>query len=323
MKCPECGHDQKVKYGLKCGGCRYRFTFNPKESKTKGLTDGKFSGCIDAASQNGTSYFTRNQFYAIYARRMSGSPLKQIGCGVVLLVGAVGFALAMLWPFAMVATIVGVIVVIGGLVEAGRKITPAQVDVLLDRWLTDGKTIDRLIEKPTLHDPPPEWSEPDIYDYGVERILIVERDVLVDLFVKNGIHAEQRMLIVGESGYPDYLLPVAQRLLTEQPDLPVFLLHDASSQGVRMKDRVLARGLLPLDGHPVTDLGMFPTDFQKLRRLKGYDPDNKDRALPVDAMMLPFMTMGLGAAMAGGITLGSMIEQQHQRRMYDAGVEFG
>jgi len=325
MKCPECSHDQKVKYGLTCGGCDYRFTFNPKESQPRGLTDGKFLGCIQAVSQNETSYFTRNQFYAAFSRRIRNWDAfgQQLGCGVVALAIAGGLTFAELWTFAGTLMLIGVFAVISGGLAAFRKITPGQFNALLDRWFSDGKTIDRLIQEPTLHDPPPDWSEPDIYDYGVERILIVERDILVDLFVRNGVHAEQRMLVLSESGYPDYLLPITQRMLTEQPDLPVFLLHDATTHGAAMEERVLASDLLPHDGHPVTDLGMFPTDFQKLKRTKHYDPDNRDRTLPVDAMMLPFLTMGLGAAMTQGMTFGSMIAQQHRGRVGHVGFDFG
>ncbi len=131
------------------------------------------------------------------------------------------------------------------------------------------------------------------------------------------------MLVLSESGYPNYLLPMARRLLTEQPDLPVFLLHDATTHGAAMEGRVLANGRLPLDGHPVTDIGMFSTDFQKLKRTKGFDPDNKHRALPVDAMMLPFMTMGLEVAMVEGMTFSSMIEQHHKRSMSYVGSDIG
>lgn len=322
MKCPTCGHNQKVKYGLACGGCGYRFVFNPKEPATRGLTDGKFDACIRAASQNETLYFTRNQLQAAYCRRMSGSPLKQIGCGIVALVFAAVLATTEVWPVVIISGLVGLGFVAAGIQASRRKITPRHFDMLLDRWLSGGRTIDRLLEEPALHDPPPQWSEPDIYDYGVERLLIVERDILVDLFVMNGVHAEQRMLVVSETGYPDYLMPVARRLLEEQPDLPVFLLHDATVHGVAMAERMRVSDVLPLEGRTVTDLGMFPTDFQMLNRTKRFDPDNTHRALPVDAMMLPFMTMGLGAAMTEGMTLGAMIEQQH-RSTTSAGYDFG
>lgn len=323
MKCPECGFHQKVKDGLTCGSCDYRFTFNPKESATFGLTDGKFSACIKAASQNETAYFTRNQLYAVLCRRMSGSPLAKIGCGIVALTIAAAFYGLTLWPFAIIATLAAILSFMAGFVAATEKVTPTQFNELLDQWLAQGKSIERLIEEPALHSPPPEWPEPDIYDYGVERLLIVERDVLVDLFVKNGLHAEQRMLVISENGYPDYLLPVARRLLAEQADLPVLLLHDATTHGTAMNERVLSDGMLPLQGHPVTDLGMFPADFQRLKRTKAFDRDNTDRGLPVDAMLMPFMTMGLGAAIAGGMTLGAMIEQQQQGTSVDAGIDFG
>lgn len=323
MKCPKCSHNHGVKYGMTCGGCGYEFAFSPKDRTTSGLTDGRFEACIRTASQNGTTYFTRNQLYAVFCRRMSGSPGKQMGCGLIVLVIAGVLAMTGVWPFAIIAGLMGLVIFFGGVQTSRRKFTPQHFDGLLDTWLSGGRPIDRLIEEPSLHDPPPDWSEPDIYDYGVERILIVEHDILVDLFVKNGVHAEQRMLVLSETGYPEYLLPVARRLLDEQPSLSVFLLHDATTHGAAMEERVLASGLLPLGSHQITDLGMFPMDFQKLKRTKRFDPDNSHRALPVDAMMLPFMTMGIGAAMAEGVPLGTMIQQQQERGTDGGSSDFG
>lgn len=324
MKCPECGHNQKVKYGLKCGGCQYQFSFNPKVSKTSGLTDGKFVGCIRAASQNDTAYFTRNQLYAVYCRRLAGNPWSQIVISVVVFCLAGGLAVAQVWPFAFFASLFGLALLVGGITALLKKTPLRQFNSVLDQWLRDGKKIPRLIDEPTLHEPPPDWNEPDLYDYGVERLLIVEREILVDLFVKNGLHAEHRMLVISESGYPEYLMPLAARLLEEQPDLPVFLLHDATSHGAAMEHRVQAAGLLSLDGHAVTDLGMFPTDFRKLKRTRRFDPENERRDLPVDAMVLPFMTMGLGAAMTGGMAFGAIIDQQRRSSTSGSvGYDFG
>ena len=51
------------------------------------------------------------------------------------------------------------------------------------KWLRTGKTdrLQKMLTTAQLGTPPPDWPEPDIYDYGVERILIVEHDILVDL----------------------------------------------------------------------------------------------------------------------------------------------
>ena len=322
MKCPKCSYDQKAKLGLKCGGCGYRFTFNPKT--TPGLTDGKFLGCIQSASQNDTVWFTENQLYSVFLRK---SP-RAVGCamvlGVLLLIG--GCVLA--FKGSGMAGIPLVVIAVGLIIFSlknpqGPGVSLAKFKRHLDRWRKDDKPIGKLLQEPSLHEPPPEWDEPDIYDYGVERILIVERDILVDMFVKNGLHAEQRMLVVAESGYPDYLVPVAERLLNERKDLPVFLLHDATLHGIEMEERVLESGILPIAGHPLTDLGMFPKDFRKLSRTQHFDPKNEDRSLPADAMMLPFLTMGLGAAMLGGIAFSAMLEEEGRRSMVSGGMDFG
>ncbi len=329
MKCPKCDYNHKAKLGMKCHGCGYQFTFNPKEFSTTGLTDGKFVAYMRAASQNGTAWFTENQLYSEFCRRMNPWRTVWISVGLGwLLFGIVMLVFRFVAGAGTVRSIAFVFLVLGAIFLAiGSRsqpvCSPERFQKLLQQWNNDGKPIVKLITEPSLHEPPPEWSEPDIYDYGVERILIVERDILVDLLVKNGVHAEQRMLVLAESGYPKYLLPVAQRLLTEQPQVPIFLLHDATTHGVAMNDRIAGNKMLPLAGHTITDLGMFPTDFQKLKRTSRFDSGNKQRELPVDAMMLPFLTMGLGAAMGQEMTFSAMIAEQNQETMHHAGIEFG
>lgn len=310
MKCPECGYNQRAKLGPTCGECSYEFVFNPKESATKGLTDEKFAACIRNANQNGTAYFTRNQLYAVCCRKLYDSPLKKIGCGIAFLIVASVLGILDTGFLDVFVTVAALIYIGAGIYAAFRKFTPADFDILFDKWRSAGKPIKNLIEEPSLHQPPPEWNEPDIYDYGVERLLIVERDILVDLLVRNGQHAEQRMLVISETGYPDYLLPVARRLLEEQPSLPVFLLHDANAHGAGMEERVIASSFLPLDRKNITDLGMYPEDFQKLKRTSRYDPGNASRSLPVDALAMPFLATGLATAMSEGIAFQTMLAQQ-------------
>lgn len=326
MKCPECQHDQKYKYGLKCGSCGYGFTFDKRSAVSRGLTDGKFLACVNAASQNGTVWFTSNQLFAAYSRRSYQSPVPSLIGVLIFLAAAIGVGMHGPVPIAVglgVATLL-CLSAFAGRVKSNRTTrTRAYFDRLVHLWRKDGKPIEKLIDEPSLHEPPPEWSEPDIYDYGVERLLIVERDVLVDLLVRNGIHAEQRALVISESGYPDYLLPVARRVLEEQPDVPIFLLHDATTRGAAMEDRVKSGNVLPVEAHQVIDLGMYPEDFRNLKRMKRVAPENEHRDLPVDSMLLPFMTMGLAAAMTDGIPLGMLIDQQRQQEMAEGSSDFG
>ena len=323
MKCPQCSRNHRLgKYGMKCG-CNYHFCFNPKAQGTLGLTDGKFLACVRAASQNDTTYFTRNQLYAVYCRRLRKSPVTSLVIGGVLLMVAAGtYFIARhdnpeVRGVDYVLGVAGIIVIGFGQYIARREIPRQDFDFVLGKWLGQGRHLDRLLEQPSLHEPPPEWNELDIYDYGVERLLIVEHDLLVDLFVKNGVHAEQRMLVISESGYPDYLMEVARRLLDEQPDLPVFLLHDATAHGTAMQARLLSSGMLPVESHPLVDLGMRPLDFRKLKRTKQFDRANSNRDLPVDALLLPFMTMGLGIAMTEQMAFSEIIEGQEEGGISD------
>jgi len=325
MKCPKCGSDQKAKLGMTCGGCQYEFVFNPKEWETYKLTDGKFASYIRAASQNDTAYFTENQLYGVYCRRQSKQVWPFAVAGVILLI-------ATFFLFVYVHFVAGIIACFLGIASVAtsfenqkinRNTRRSSFQCLLESWNKAGNSLEWMITEPALHEPPPDWSEPDIYDYGVERILIVERDLLVDLFVKNGVHAEQRMLVIAESGYPNYLLPIARRLLNERPDLPVFLLHDATTQGAGMHARLLEDGPLDLSRHPVTDLGLFPADFVRLKRTSKFDPENDNRDLPVDALAMPALTSCIGAAMIHEEPVAVILNENERRERDEDHHGFG
>ena len=181
--------------------------------------------------------------------------------------------------------------------------------LFLERWQKLGikGSLDRMIEHPSLHHPPPEWPETDIYDYGVERILIVERDILVDVFVRNGLHAQERMLVLSESGYPDYLIPLAQRCLRDNPEVPVYLLHDAARHGPTMSRRIQVADFLPLEGHPVLDLGLFPNDVKRMPNLKALQLHKREFAVPVDVLLYATLGAGIAQAMAQNLAFGELL----------------
>jgi hypothetical protein len=322
MKCPECRNSHRAKLGQTCSQCGYHFAFNPKSSDTPKMTDGKFLSYVRTASRFGTQYFTGNQLYAAYCRAQRFSRWPLLIVGVALLGVGLAFLLSAPNCFAFGLLGLGALFLFSGIFGKPKIVSPQDFQRYIETFQKEGKPIEMLIDKPALHEPPPDWPEPDIYDYGVERLLIVERNILVDLFVKNEQHTEQRMLVISENGYPSYLLPVAKKLLDERPGLPVFLLHDATFEGISMKSRIENSDFLPISGHPVTDLGLFPEDFQKLQRTKHIDPANQDRALPVDALMMPFLIGGMGAAFVGGMALSDLVAMEHRTASGNGGGDF-
>lgn len=320
MKCPACSVNHPYRNGMTCS-CGYRFTLNPK---TDELGDGRFVAIANAASGNDTFYFTENQLRAAYCRRsvrhrgwfaLAG---LLICCGIGSIAWFVmrpGGGAAWFWTLAL-ATFGAV-----GIPWAIMRYRPDQevVNRALAKWLDAGKPLPRLLSKPSLQEPPPNWPEPDIYDYGVESLLVVDRDILVDMFVKNDFHAQQRCLIISQTGYPKYLEPLVAKALGDRGDLPVFLLHDAFLGRGPMRSTVERQLGLALGDHPVIDLGLFPTDVRRIKRLHPMLRGRTDYQLPVDYIAYAVLASGMTQALDEQLTLAGVLSAQAASGGYDSG----
>jgi hypothetical protein len=143
------------------------------------------------------------------------------------------------------------------------------------------------------------WPEPDLYDYGAERVLVVDERLLVDLLVRNGVHAESRTIVVSVDGYPSEVARRAAELVAERPDVPVYVLHGTNRAGGDMVRQ--ARELLGAPGTKmVIDLGLAPDAPKRLKVLRW-----ARRLTSVQADHLPYryLTVGLLGALMGAGTL--------------------
>jgi hypothetical protein len=302
MKCPECRNNHKKSAGMKCS-CGYQFLFNP--ATDRGLTDGRFLSYVRAASANDTNYFTATQLYGSWCRK--GRRKERQGCfliSVVLFV-AVPVALFLKKPMFAIALGAAAVMALTFLFRVILKpLLPRRAfDAALEKWIRNKGPIEKLITEPGLGTPPVEFAEPDIFDYGVERVLIVQRDILVDLFVRNGFHAEQRALVVSAGGYPDYLIPKLKEILSQSPELPVFLLHDV----VRDRTPLEGSSLGVAGTHPVVDLGVFPDDVKQIPALRPFRSRlRRGEAVPVDLMSYVPLSLMLTQALTDAVPLGQV-----------------
>ncbi|MEM7600619.1 MAG: hypothetical protein AAF357_04295 [Verrucomicrobiota bacterium] len=322
MKCPECPHNQRRgQEGMKCKRCGYAFVFDPKKTGDhfggKPLTDGKFLAIIAKATESNARPVTENQLYThagVQVTRWSiGGAIAtifSIAIGSIVIGTLINFFVQfirqdtswMIWPYLVVS--VGFLLIIKSVGTPKRE----RWDKLLSTWERSKSPISMLLREPGLHQPPPEWPEEDIYDYGFERILIVERDILVDWLIGNGFHLAHNALIIAESGYPDYLLQHAARILAERPDLPVYLLHDATSEGVEMEKRILKSPAGDfLRDHPIIDLGLNPESIDRLGLPRFLKKTSSD--LPVDALRVDRLGNILTVAFASQASLAEAAEQ--------------
>ncbi|MDJ0840081.1 MAG: hypothetical protein QNK37_26450 [Acidobacteriota bacterium] len=319
MKCPKCEHNQKFVEGMTCTRCRYRFVLSPKEPPK--ISDARMVSYIRKASGVGTRYFTMNQLYMIHCRRMVGS--AHLWVKVYAFLFLAGIAVTVFVPgFLIFSIVVFFLPFLINLYRISVKHDFGQFWIAV-REYERAYPIPKLIHEPGLENEPPPADHPDVYDYGVEAVLIVERRILVDLLVRNGWHLENKTLVISEDGYPSYLQDHARKLLEENRKLPVYLMHDATEYGEDMAARLAGSRKLPIDGHPITDMGLFTEDVKRIKKLNRPLSRSHQGRVPIDMMAYPMLAVGLGASLAGGLAFAEILDQQQRQIEGNLAMGFG
>lgn len=302
MKCPECSRNHKYSFGMTCG-CGYRFVLDPKRDS---FTDGKLLAAVRKASANETLYFTFPQLATTVAgMRPSKKPAIIIGTVMLLLAAIFPFTLGLMsLPWTIGLGLTGSVCLLSGLMGPGKLDIPHLRRMLEKYEAKKGAVSFLLRDDQPLANPPSDWAEQDLYDYGVEGILIVSRPILVDLFVMNGLHAANRVLVVSECGYPNYIVRNVNRILSEQPGVSVYALHDVSADGASMAARLRNSEIFHLIDHSITDLGIHKSDLERTPKLRQFESRGK---VSVDHLRWSRLSSGVGTAIVGGVALVDVI----------------
>ena len=306
MNCPNCAGNHKRSAGMTCY-CGYEFALDPKSAATGGFSDNRIVAAARKAGGDGERVFTANQLWQCSVR--SAAALRwSLGLGGVPLV-VVGLVTAIVGgrPVGWVVAGFGCLFLLVAALWRSR-VEAVPFERALDRFESKhGPLPKRLRDTRPLDTPPPPAIEADVFDYGVLGVLICQRAELVDLLVLNGFAAEQGLLVLAEDGYPGRLLPRLRQVLGEQPELPVFVLHDATAEGEETADRVGRDSVLRVGDREVIDVGLSRADVKRLGLLKGVR--GRDGSAPVDAVPWAKLTAGLAAAVAGQTTLAAVAGQ--------------
>lgn len=157
----------------------------------------------------------------------------------------------------------------------------------------------QCIVREEMERPPQAWSEPDLFDYGAERILVVDDPLVVDLLVRNGVHLEAKAIVLSVEGYPRQVTTAARALVAERHDVPISILHATD----RPRDEMVGgtrRLLGASDWMLVTDLGLAPGAAKRLKVLRWA---RRLSSVAVDHLPTRYLTAGLIGAMIGGPAL--------------------
>ncbi|WP_329275154.1 hypothetical protein [Streptomyces sp. NBC_00691] len=115
-----------------------------------------------------------------------------------------------------------------------------------------------------------ERSEPDLYDYGLPRLLMCQDPSIAGMLLANHVHLEAACPVFAATD----ALPLDPRLtaaLLRADGATVYVLHDASPAGLAFPALVRA-GLGPLPGVRVVSLGLAPRHAAALRLPTGRGP---------------------------------------------------
>lgn len=274
MKCIECGVDNTLKDRTSnqghCKSCGHRFAFEPTTMRPPlKFTDGFFAKMIDDLSFGGTLFFTRQQLYNLFVRRLerkanSGQGVLQ-GCGCFLLIiGTPGLFAG----FGFVAVPVGALLLALSwwLKRRQRQQQPktfnlsqAKFDQFFQSWQRANGVPEKLLPPvSTTASAAPAAISPDISEYSFDRVVVCEHDRIAQLLIANNLHFEHSCAVVSLRGYPADIFDTVMEMLRRNPDLSVYTLHDASAAGVRMTETLRLDRWFPNPEVAIYDLGLLP-----------------------------------------------------------------
>lgn len=262
MRCPECKHNQRYKEGMRCNNCRYQFVFHKKQDP---ISDYALRQLIQRLSDHGQLSFTATQLALEICRFWRKKILGPIGCGIIaLVIGAfVGLFVAGIWEWwggILIPVVVVLPLAIGLSRKEKSKLAFGKARTLVNRY-HQAHPIQALANGTAFRD---RSALPEPFDphYAPERILIVERDELVDMLIRNRFHLSHKAVVVSSSGYPESVFSACQGFLRNHPDTPVQLIHDASLQGFALASQLAADPKWAFARQQMIDLGIPQSALQ-------------------------------------------------------------
>ncbi|MFT5443121.1 MAG: hypothetical protein ACI8W3_002167 [Myxococcota bacterium] len=298
MRCPKCSTTGPCEKGAKCRECDYQFGLDPKQPH--GLGDADYLELVNQASAGGQLYFTANQFYFHYcSQRMPQNIWWPFGAAVGAGLGYYNFGLQVAAASALV---------IAGLIYYGTKWWSPPGRMAFENLHTDmkaaGSPIGRYIAKPLF-----EFRDEDKYTSLLPRasetdnVIIVERDVLVDLLMQNGFAKRNRAVVISQTGYPNFVTPAVQELLARRKSISIYLLHDSTDDRLMMKRNIADLELIPTTGHRVFNLGIEPEQVIYMKQLAPISPGRSGYRIPIDSIPYTVLDAALSHSIKRGVPL--------------------
>jgi hypothetical protein len=147
-----------------------------------------------------------------------------------------------------------------------------------DTWLTKWNSINNSPEKIL---PPPQTSSlpaapnPEVTAYSFDRVVVCDSPEIAQLLISNNFHFENNCAILTIDRYPQSIFDTTMEMLSRNPDLKVYALHDCSPQGLQLIRRLRAEEIWFSDpAIPIIDVGILPR--QIMDNIDGMTPQSTE-----------------------------------------------
>ncbi len=291
MICPKCSYNQKYSDGMYCSKCHRNFIFNPKVND---YNDYKFKLLEERVSHKSTLFYTENQLYIGYLHSIKFRLRENIG----LVIFFIFLVIVLIAVKAYLFLIFLLFIIPSSKLFGKENMSGDEFRRRVSTWNRQ-EALHNLIQEPGMHDAPASFPEDDLYDYGVEAVLIVDQDIYVDLFVRNKCHIEAKVVVISQNGYPNYLVKKVQRILDENEQAKIYYIHDTTTDFAAMQQAVRSFLTVPSTAEE-NDLGLFQEDIKNISFLRGL---KLDKEFCVD--YLP--PSKLGPCLTSSITTGTLL----------------
>ncbi|HWO22438.1 MAG TPA: hypothetical protein VNO30_26950 [Kofleriaceae bacterium] len=262
MKCIRCHGDCKYpeRSDGRCPYCKGEFAFEPRTGAP--ITDTGFKTAIDAVSSMGTVRFLPDHVYYEIARRKRS---RGVARNALYGLGAAGLLLALANPIGLLLASFGAVT--GTLLwpTSEAKLSRLAFDELWKRWIKVHGEPAGLIKRSQRAPATPYRGPTDIPSYSFDRAVICDRPQTVDVLLANNFHFENNCAVLSVDGYPPHAFDTVRQMLTNNPRLVVYVLHDATYTGCNLAYRLASDPKWFRGRARVVEVGLRPAHARKLR----------------------------------------------------------
>ncbi|MSP72911.1 MAG: hypothetical protein EXR76_12215 [Myxococcales bacterium] len=286
MKCSRCEHEAKYaeRRGGTCPKCQGKFAFEPRTGDP--FTDVQWQNALDWVSSDGAVRFTLSQLHHALAHRRSLSTSSRVALFWPLVVGQVPPLLLFLatesaalgaWASALS---LGLVLLFRALTKPsfGLKWSREDFEKEQKKWVNaHGKPPMLIVPKKGPARPAPTKLADELTSYSFDRAVFCDRPETVDFLLANDFHFENNCAVLTADGYPPHAFPTVRKMLTQNPRLEVFVLHDATPLGCTLASRLReSPGWFGGSVVTVTDVGLRPVHAMKAPSSCWDEPDYAD-----------------------------------------------